>query len=65
MTYKELLDEQIDDLDALLDGILEDWEIPTVQGDLIWFAKLINKTRALKSDLQNQRKNLVGQTAQE
>ncbi len=58
--YMELLDRQISDLDALLDGISEDWEIPVVQGDLIWFAKLINKTRALKSDLQDQRKKLVG-----
>ena len=60
MTYKELLDKQIEDLDALLDGVLEDWETPTVQGDLIWFAKLINKTRVLRDEYQSQRKNLVG-----
>jgi hypothetical protein len=61
----ELLDKQIDDLDALLDGVLEDWQTPVVQGDLIWFAKLINKTRLLRDEYQNQRKNLVGQASQE
>ncbi len=62
---KELLDKMINDLSALLEMMSDDWDKPTIQNDVIWFAKLVNKTRALKSEYQNQRKKLVGQASQE
>ncbi len=61
----KLLDKQIADLDALLEMVKDDWNTRIIRDDPIWFAKLINKTRALKNDLQDQRKKLVGQTSQE
>ena len=61
----KLLDKQIADLDALLERVKDDWNTRIIRDDPIWFAKLINKTRALKNDLQDQRKKLVGQTSQE
>ena len=61
----KLLDKQIADLDALLEMVKDDWNTRVIRDDPIWFAKLINKTRALKNDLQDQRKKLVGQTSQE
>lgn len=57
---KELLDKCISDLDALLEMVADDWETPVVRDDIIWFAKLVNKTRALRNEYQNQRLILGG-----
>ena len=65
MNNKELLDKHIDDLDALLELVKDDWNTRIIRDDPIWFAKLVNKTRALKNEYQDQRKKLVGQTSQE
>ena len=65
MTDLELLDKQIGDLDALLEMVKDDWNTRIIRDDPIWFAKLINKTRALRNEYQDQRKKLVGQTSQE
>jgi hypothetical protein len=56
----ELLDKHINDLTALLDTVERDWESEIIQSDPIWFATLINKTRALKNDYENQRAQMVG-----
>ena len=65
MTNLELLDKQIDDLDALLKMVADDWDTPIIIADKIWFAQLVNKTRVLKYEYENQRAKLVGQTSQE
>jgi hypothetical protein len=52
------LDEQIADLDALLKIVEEDWGEPIIEQDKIWYAQLVNKTRLLKSKLEQQRKVL-------
>ena len=64
MTIK-LLDKVIADLNSLLEIVKEDWNTPIVEADKIWFAQLVNKTRALKNEYQNQRSKLVGQASQE
>lgn len=61
----ELLDKHINDLTALLDTVERDWESEIIQSDPIWFATLINKTRALKNEYQNQRTQLVGEESKE
>ena len=58
MTSKELLDKQIGDLNALLTSVKEDWETDIVQNDIIWFAKLVNKTRVLRDKLITERSKL-------
>jgi hypothetical protein len=65
MTSKELLDKHINDLTALLDMVEEDWESEIIQNNPTWFATLINKTRALKNEYQDQRAQLVGEEPQE
>ena len=56
MTCKELLDKQINDLDALLEMVEEDWETDVIQADKVWFAELVIKTRVLRDDFKKQRK---------
>ena len=58
MTIK-LLDKLIADLNALLKIVEEDWETPIVQNDIIWFAKLVNKTRVLRNEYQSQRRRMI------
>ena len=55
MTCKELLDKQIDELDALLEMVEEDWETDVIQADKEWFARLVTKTRVLRDDFKKQR----------
>ncbi len=59
MTCKELLDKQINDLDALLEMVEEDWETDVIQADKVWFAELVIKTRVLRDDFKKQRKVMV------
>jgi hypothetical protein len=54
----ESLDKQIESLDAILESVEEDWEKPIIQEDIIWFAKLVNKTKLLRDSLIRQRKVL-------
>ncbi len=59
MTCKELLDKQIDELDALLEMVEEDWETDVIQADKEWFARLVIKTRVLRDDFKKQRERMA------
>ena len=58
MTTK-LLDKQIDDLNALLKMVEEDWETPTIIADQEWFIRLVTKTRVLRDEYVKQRREMV------